>query len=181
MTTFATQYACEWFGGVGRGAILCRDIVSSLFRAKVQWRDVLCQMYLIGVESQSVVTITGAFTGMVLCAQTGAQFHKVKMDTSRNSRARSPLQLTKAAAGACGSVRFGDLSAYLRRRNSQADAPITPRAIAPGSGTGTGTVKSKDSKPLPSNDGGGSRSVGSVIPDETPSLPAGTPAAIAAA
>jgi phospholipid/cholesterol/gamma-HCH transport system permease protein len=34
------------------------------------------------VKSQSVVLITGAFTGMVLCAQTYFQFHKVKMDTA---------------------------------------------------------------------------------------------------
>ena len=39
-------------------------------------------MYFIGVKSQSVVLITGAFTGMVLCAQTYFQFHKVKMDTA---------------------------------------------------------------------------------------------------
>src|SRR5208283_3443813 len=82
MTTFAKQYAREWFGGVGRGTILCRDIASSLFSAKPAWRDVLYQMYFIGVKSQSVVAITGAFTGMVLCAQTAFQFHKVKMDTA---------------------------------------------------------------------------------------------------
>src|SRR5271170_173770 len=82
MTTFAKQYARDWFGGVGRGAILCRDIASSLFQAKVKWSDVLYQMYFIGVKSQSVVAITGAFTGMVLCAQTAFQFHKVKMDTA---------------------------------------------------------------------------------------------------
>ncbi len=35
-----------------------------------------------GVKSQSVVLITGAFTGMVLAAQTAIQFHKVKMDTA---------------------------------------------------------------------------------------------------
>ena len=29
-----------------------------------------------------MVTVTGAFTGMVLCAQTYFQFHKVKMDTA---------------------------------------------------------------------------------------------------
>jgi phospholipid/cholesterol/gamma-HCH transport system permease protein len=34
------------------------------------------------VKSQSVVLITGAFTGMVLAAQTYFQFHKVKMDTA---------------------------------------------------------------------------------------------------
>jgi phospholipid/cholesterol/gamma-HCH transport system permease protein len=82
MRTLATQYAREWFGGVGRGAMLCRDIASSLCRARVKWNDVLYQMYFIGVKSQSVVAITGAFTGMVLCAQTAFQFHKVKMDTA---------------------------------------------------------------------------------------------------
>ena len=34
------------------------------------------------MKSQSVVLITGAFTGMVLGAQTYFQFHKVKMDTA---------------------------------------------------------------------------------------------------
>jgi phospholipid/cholesterol/gamma-HCH transport system permease protein len=82
MTSFAKQYARDWLGGLGRGAILCRDIVSSLFHAEVKWRDLIYQMYFIGVKSQSVVAVTGAFTGMVLCAQTAFQFHKVKMDTA---------------------------------------------------------------------------------------------------
>jgi|SRR5665213_389095 len=82
MTTMAKQFAEEWFGGLGRGTLLCRDIAVSLFLAKPKWRDVLYQMYFIGVKSQSVVAITGAFTGMVLCAQTYFQFHKIKMDTA---------------------------------------------------------------------------------------------------
>jgi len=45
-------------------------------------RDLLYQIYFVGVKSQSVVLITGAFTGMVLGAQTYFQFHKVKMDTA---------------------------------------------------------------------------------------------------
>src|SRR5437868_12485441 len=39
------------------------------------------QLHFIGVKSQMVVLVTGAFTGMVLCAQTYFQFHKVQMDT----------------------------------------------------------------------------------------------------
>src|SRR5205085_8302991 len=46
------------------------------------WRDLLYQIYFIGIKSQSVVLITGAFTGMVLAAQTYFQFHKVRMDTA---------------------------------------------------------------------------------------------------
>jgi len=39
-------------------------------------------LYKIGWQSQAVVIITGAFTGMVFAVQTGLQFHKVKMDTA---------------------------------------------------------------------------------------------------
>jgi phospholipid/cholesterol/gamma-HCH transport system permease protein len=82
MTRIAKYYTQDWLDGVGRGTLLCRDIMGSLLHAKVRWRDVLYQIYFIGVKSQSVVAITGAFTGMVLCAQTAFQFHKVKMDTA---------------------------------------------------------------------------------------------------
>jgi phospholipid/cholesterol/gamma-HCH transport system permease protein len=40
------------------------------------------QFYFAGVKSQMVVLITGAFTGMVMAAQTYFQFHKVKMDSA---------------------------------------------------------------------------------------------------
>jgi len=72
----------EWITGLGSVAVLCSEIISSLFKSKVPWRDLVYQIYFIGVKSQSVVLITGAFTGMVLCAQTYFQFHKVKMDTA---------------------------------------------------------------------------------------------------
>ncbi len=81
MTTLAKQLARDWFGGLGRGTLLCRDIAASLFKVKPVGRDVVYQMYSIGVKSQSVVIITGMFTGMVLCAQTYFQFHRVKMDS----------------------------------------------------------------------------------------------------
>jgi len=82
MTSLARQFVHEWFCGLGRGAILCRDIFSSLCKVKPVWRDFLDEIHFIGVKSQSVVAITGAFTGMVLCLQAYIQFHKVKMDTA---------------------------------------------------------------------------------------------------
>ncbi len=81
MTSVAKQIARDWLEGVGRGAVLCQEIVSSLLSIKIPWRDVVNQMYFIGVKSQTVVAVTGAFTGMVLCAQSALEFHKVKMDT----------------------------------------------------------------------------------------------------
>src|SRR5260370_18941574 len=75
-------FIAEWVDGLGRLTLLARDTIASLFTLKVAWRDLLYQVYFIGVKSQSVVLITGAFTGMVLGAQTYFQFHKVKMDTA---------------------------------------------------------------------------------------------------
>jgi phospholipid/cholesterol/gamma-HCH transport system permease protein len=72
----------DWIEGLGRLTLLAKDAFCSLFTFKVAWRDLLYQMYFTGVKSQSVVLVTGAFTGMVLGAQTYFQFHKVKMDTA---------------------------------------------------------------------------------------------------
>jgi phospholipid/cholesterol/gamma-HCH transport system permease protein len=72
----------EAVAGLGRIALLGWEAGGALFRAKLGGRDLLYQVYFMGVKSQSVVLITGAFTGMVLCAQTFFQFHKVRMDTA---------------------------------------------------------------------------------------------------
>jgi phospholipid/cholesterol/gamma-HCH transport system permease protein len=82
MNFLANTWIGVWLQGLGQISLLARDAISSLFRLKVSWRDLLYQIYFMGVKSQSVVLITGAFTGMVLCAQTYFQFHKVKMDTA---------------------------------------------------------------------------------------------------
>lgn len=82
MTSAAKQYLTDWLGGLGRFGLLVRESISSLFTFKLTGRDLVNHMYFIGVKSQSVVLITGAFTGMVLAAQAYFQFHKVKMDTA---------------------------------------------------------------------------------------------------
>ncbi|HTY86037.1 MAG TPA: ABC transporter permease [Candidatus Acidoferrum sp.] len=67
---------------LGQIAILAKEVSASVLRWRVAWRDLVYQIFFIGIKSQSVVLITGAFTGMVLGAQTYFQFHKVKMDTA---------------------------------------------------------------------------------------------------
>jgi phospholipid/cholesterol/gamma-HCH transport system permease protein len=82
MNLWGNKWIAEWLEGLGRLTLLAKESVASLLTFKVAWRDLLYQVYFTGVKSQSVVLITGAFTGMVLCAQTYFQFHKVKMDTA---------------------------------------------------------------------------------------------------
>jgi phospholipid/cholesterol/gamma-HCH transport system permease protein len=68
--------------GLGSVAILLKEVFASIFTHRISYRELVYQIYFIGFKSQSVVLITGAFTGMVLCAQTYFQFHKVKMDSA---------------------------------------------------------------------------------------------------
>lgn len=72
----------EWVMGLGRLFLLLAESVRSIFKEKFNWAGLVQQLHFIGVKSQSVVLITGAFTGMVLCAQTYFQFHKVRMDSA---------------------------------------------------------------------------------------------------
>src|SRR2546427_7480847 len=82
MNGFASNRVLGWLEGLGRIGLFAVDAAQSLFSRRVDWRGLSYQLYFIGVKSQSVVLFTGAFTGMVLCAQTYLQFHKVKMDTA---------------------------------------------------------------------------------------------------
>src|SRR5579864_6612306 len=79
---FWEKWISDWLEGLGRLTLLTKDVIASLLTFKVAWRDLLYQIYFIGVKSQAVVLITGAFTGMVLAVQTYIQFHKFKMDTA---------------------------------------------------------------------------------------------------
>jgi phospholipid/cholesterol/gamma-HCH transport system permease protein len=82
MISYGKRWMNEWLEGLGQLTLLAREAFASLATRNVSWRDLLYQVYFVGVKSQSVVLITGAFTGMVLGAQTYFQFHKVKMDTA---------------------------------------------------------------------------------------------------
>src|SRR5215218_8145577 len=82
MSALSVKGIRSFIQALGELALLAREIFRAAFTGQVNTRDLVYQLYFIGVKSQSVVLITGAFTGMVLCAQTYFQFHKVKMDTA---------------------------------------------------------------------------------------------------
>src|ERR1043166_6906890 len=82
MSLWGNKWIADWIGGLGGLSLLAKEAIASLFKLKVAWNDLLYQIFFAGVKSQSVVLITGAFTGMVMAAQTYLQFHKVRMDTA---------------------------------------------------------------------------------------------------
>ena len=82
MRRFIQKWFVESLAGLGDLTFFAIEIIKSIRVGRLSWSDLVYQIYFIGVKSQSVVLVTGAFTGMVLCAQTYFQFHKVKMDTA---------------------------------------------------------------------------------------------------
>lgn len=82
MNFLAQTWIGEWLAGLGRISVLAREAIASCLTFRFSRRDLLYQIYFIGIKSQSVVLVTGAFTGMVLAVQTYIQFHRVKMDTA---------------------------------------------------------------------------------------------------
>jgi phospholipid/cholesterol/gamma-HCH transport system permease protein len=82
MNLAANKRVVEALEGLGRLTVLAKEALVSIWTAKVNWHDLLYQIYFMGAKSQPVVLITGAFTGMVLGTQTYFQFHSVKMDTA---------------------------------------------------------------------------------------------------
>ncbi|MFM1767848.1 MAG: putative phospholipid transporter permease protein MlaE [Verrucomicrobiota bacterium] len=82
MMAAARAWILNGLDGLGRWALFTQETLTSALTRRPYGREWIRQLYFIGVKSQSVVLITGAFTGMVLAAQTYFQFHKVHMDTA---------------------------------------------------------------------------------------------------
>lgn len=82
MLTAAYNHIVRWIQGLGFFALFAREVLVALVRHRASGGGLIYQVYFIGVKSQWVVLITGAFTGMVLAAQTYFQFHKVRMETA---------------------------------------------------------------------------------------------------
>lgn len=76
------QAALNQLAQLGQLLLLFLDILRQILTHRPRVRETIEQLYRIGWQSQVVVLITGAFTGMVFAVQTYHQFHKVKMDTA---------------------------------------------------------------------------------------------------
>src|SRR5919199_3923474 len=71
-----------FFQYLGELVLLAADTFRSIFTHKLRWKLFLNQIVEIGLLSQLVVIITGAFTGAVFAAQTFFQFNKLGMGSA---------------------------------------------------------------------------------------------------
>ena len=103
---------------LGAMLFLLLDIFKTTFTRRPRWRETIEQIYKIGWQSQAVVVITGAFTGMVFADQIYNQFHKVKMDTAVGpvvsvamTRELAPVLTALMVAGRVGAAIAAELGA----------------------------------------------------------------------
>src|SRR5712672_3930395 len=71
-----------FFQYLGELVLLAADTFLSIFPHKLRWKLFLNQFVEVGLLSQLVVIITGAFTGAVFAAQTYFQFNKLGMGSA---------------------------------------------------------------------------------------------------
>src|SRR5258705_790189 len=71
-----------FFQYLGELVLLAGDTFRSILTHKLRWKLFLNQVVEIGLLSQLVVVITGAFTGAVFAAQTFFQFNKIGMGSA---------------------------------------------------------------------------------------------------
>jgi phospholipid/cholesterol/gamma-HCH transport system permease protein len=76
-----TIFTFRFLDQLGRWWELIVETFKSMITHRLYMGEVIRQIYLIGTRSQLVVSFTGAFIGMVFCAQIFYQFHKVQMDS----------------------------------------------------------------------------------------------------
>ncbi|MFH1066801.1 MAG: ABC transporter permease [bacterium] len=67
---------------VGEASLLAFNVIHALWRYPLRWRLLFEQILFVGIRSQTVILITGAFTGAVFAAQVHFQFVKLGMESA---------------------------------------------------------------------------------------------------
>jgi phospholipid/cholesterol/gamma-HCH transport system permease protein len=140
------EYVVDELNQLGAMILLLLDILKTTFSKRPRWQETIDQAYKIGWQSQAVVVVTGAFTGMVFAVQTYLQFHKVKMDTAVGpvvsvamTRELAPVLTALMVAGRVGAAIAAELGTMkvteqLDAMRSMGTAPVdylaVPRFIA---------------------------------------------------
>ncbi len=135
-----------FFQYLGEVVLLAIDTFRCIFTHKLRWKLFLNQVVEIGLLSQLVVIITGAFTGAVFSAQTFFQFNKLGMGSAVGAvvsvslcRELAPVLTALMVAGRVGAAMSAEIGTM--RVTEQIDALralavypvdylVVPRALA---------------------------------------------------
>ncbi|CAB4243038.1 Organic solvents resistance ABC-type transport system permease component [Methylacidimicrobium sp. AP8] len=115
------------FEATGALCFLFADVLYSIFRYRLRWELFFEQIVRIGMRSQGIVLITGAFTGAVFAAQTQFRFGKLGLSSATGPvvsiamlRELGPVLCALMLSGRVGSAMAAELSTM--RVTEQIDA-----------------------------------------------------------
>src|SRR3989339_424396 len=96
---------------IGSFILFFFKIVATLFTTKLKVRQVIAQMYMIGVGSSTIVFLTGSFTGLAFALQSYIGFSRVGTEeliglvvTLGMTRELGPVLTGLMVTGRCGSA-----------------------------------------------------------------------------
>src|SRR5512140_558452 len=131
---------------LGELVLLAADTFRSIFTHKLRWKLFLNQVVEVGLLSQLVVIITGAFTGAVFSAQTFFQFNKLGMGSAVGAvvsvslcRELAPVLTALMVAGRVGAAMSAEIGTMKVTEQIDAlralavypiDYLVVPRALA---------------------------------------------------
>src|ERR1700736_5844686 len=131
---------------LGEVVLLAADTFMSIFSHRLRWKLFLNQIVEIGLLSQLVVIITGAFTGAVFSAQTFFQFNKLGMGSAVGAvvsvsicRELGPVLTALMVAGRVGAAMSAEIGTMKVTEQIDAlralavypvDYLVVPRALA---------------------------------------------------
>src|ERR1041384_1206343 len=135
-----------FFQYLGELVLLMADTFRSIFTHKLRWKLFLNQVVEVGLLSQLVVIITGAFTGAVFSAQTFFQFNKLGMGSAVGAvvsvslcRELAPVLTALMVAGRVGAAMSAEIGTMKVTEQIDAlralavypiDYLVVPRALA---------------------------------------------------
>src|SRR5213595_534579 len=135
-----------FFQYLGEVVLLAAETFRSIFTHKLRWKLFLNQIVEIGLLSQLVVIITGAFTGAVFAAQTFFQFNKLGMGSAVGAvvsvslcRELAPVLTALMVAGRVGAAMSAEIGTMKVTEQIDAlralavypvDYLVVPRALA---------------------------------------------------
>ncbi|MGD9895866.1 MAG: MlaE family ABC transporter permease [Candidatus Methylacidiphilaceae bacterium] len=127
---FFRHFGSAWSGLVEAAGALCflfADVIYSILRYPFRWELFLEQIVRIGLRSQGIVLITGAFTGAVFAAQTEFRFGSLGLSSATGPvvsiamlRELGPVLCALMISGRVGSAMAAELSTM--RVTEQIDA-----------------------------------------------------------
>lgn len=112
---------------LGRFGLLSKEVLASLLHSGIRWRAVSSQIVAIGIGSQLVVIVTGAFTGAVFAAQAYFKFNELGLGSATGPvvsiamcRELGPVLAALMVAGRMGSSMAAEIGTM--RVTQQVDA-----------------------------------------------------------